>query len=91
MTILIALFGGIALLLYGIRLSGEALQRVLGVRLKSLLTGLSRYRLLAVASGTSLTQTAIFNARPPPGSATRMQTPGFAEFSRRRRAARGRG
>src|SRR6185295_2806481 len=30
-TILVALFGGIALLLYGIRLSGEALQRVLGV------------------------------------------------------------
>ena len=55
MTILIALFGGIALLLYGIRLSGEALQRVLGVRLKSLLTGLSRHRLLAVASGAAAT------------------------------------
>jgi phosphate:Na+ symporter len=54
-TILIALFGGIALLLYGIRLSGEALQRVLGARLRSLLTGLSRRRMLAVVSGAAVT------------------------------------
>src|SRR3989442_6633169 len=44
-----------ALLLYGIRLSGEALQRVLGSRLKSLLTGLSRRRILAVVSGAAAT------------------------------------
>ena len=55
MNILIALFGGMALLLYGIRLSGEALQRVLGSRLKSLLTGLSRRRILAVVSGAAAT------------------------------------
>ena len=55
MTILIALFGGMALLLYGIRLSGEALQRVLGSRLKTLLTGLSRRRMLAVVSGAAAT------------------------------------
>src|SRR5437879_10673757 len=44
-----------ALLLYGIRLSGEALQRVLGARLKTLLTGLSRRRMLAVVSGAAIT------------------------------------
>src|SRR5213594_114030 len=44
-----------ALLLYGIRLSGEALQRVLGSRLKSLLTVLSRRRMLAVVSGAAAT------------------------------------
>ena len=55
MTVLIALFGGMALLLYGIRLSGEALQRVAGNRLKTLLTGMSRRRLTAVASGAAMT------------------------------------
>jgi phosphate:Na+ symporter len=55
MTVLLALFGGMALLLYGIRLSGEALQRALGGRLRSLLTGLSRNRVLAVASGAAIT------------------------------------
>ena len=50
-----ALFGGMALLLYGIRLSGEALQRVLGARLKNLLTGLSRRRMFAVLSGAAAT------------------------------------
>jgi phosphate:Na+ symporter len=54
-TILVALFGGMALLLYGIRLSGEALQRVLGARLRTLLTGLSRRRTLAVVSGAAAT------------------------------------
>jgi len=54
-TIIIALFGGMALLLYGIRLSGEALQRVLGARLRTLLTGLSRRRMLAVVSGAAAT------------------------------------
>jgi phosphate:Na+ symporter len=55
MTVLVALFGGMALLLYGIRQSGEALQRVAGNRLKTLLTGMSRNRLLAVASGAAMT------------------------------------
>ncbi len=55
MTVLLALFGGMALLLYGIRLSGEALQRALGGRLRSLLTGLSRNRILAVVSGAAIT------------------------------------
>ena len=55
MTVLLSLFGGMALLLYGIRLSGEALQRALGGRLRSLLTGMSRHRLSAVASGAAIT------------------------------------
>jgi len=55
MTVLLALFGGLALLLYGIRLSGEALQRAAGARLRGLLTGLARNRLLAVASGAAVT------------------------------------
>jgi phosphate:Na+ symporter len=54
-TVLLALFGGVALLLYGIRLSGEALQRALGARLRSLLTGFSRNRVLAVVSGAAIT------------------------------------
>jgi phosphate:Na+ symporter len=53
--VLLALLGGTALLLYGIRLSGEALQRATGARLRQLLTGLSRHRLLAVLSGALVT------------------------------------
>lgn len=55
MTVLLALFGGMALLLYGIRLSGESLQRAAGGRLRHLLTGLARNRLLALGSGALAT------------------------------------
>jgi phosphate:Na+ symporter len=55
MTILLALFGGMALLLYGIRLSGEGLQRAVGARLRYLLTGLSRNRVVALFSGAAAT------------------------------------
>ena len=55
MSVLIALFGGMALLLYGIRLSGDSLQRAAGARLRHLLTGLSRNRLMAVLSGAAVT------------------------------------
>ncbi len=55
MTVLVALFGGVALMLYGIRLTGEGLQRAAGNRLRSLLTGMSRNRLLAMASGATIT------------------------------------
>jgi phosphate:Na+ symporter len=55
MTVIVVLFGGVALLLYGIRQSGEALQRVAGGRLRHLLTGLSRHRLIAVVSGAAVT------------------------------------
>ncbi len=55
MMVLLALFGGMALLLYGIRLSGESLQRAAGGRLRHLLTGMARSRLLAVLSGAGVT------------------------------------
>jgi phosphate:Na+ symporter len=55
MTVLLALFGGMALLLYGIQLTGDGLQRAAGARLRGLLTGLSRNRVLAVASGAAVT------------------------------------
>jgi phosphate:Na+ symporter len=55
MTVLLALFGGTALLLYGIRLSGDSMQRALGGRLRQLLTVMSRTRLSAVLSGALVT------------------------------------
>jgi phosphate:Na+ symporter len=55
MMVLLALFGGTALLLYGIRLSGDSLQRAIGGRLRQLLTVMSRTRLAAVASGVLVT------------------------------------
>ena len=55
MTVLLALFGGTALLLYGIRLSGDSLQRAIGGRLRQWLTGMSRTRLAAVFSGALVT------------------------------------
>jgi phosphate:Na+ symporter len=54
-SVTVALFGGVALLLYGIRLSGEALQRALGARLRTLLTGVTRNRLVALATGALVT------------------------------------
>jgi phosphate:Na+ symporter len=55
MMVLLALFGGMALLLYGMQLSGDSLQRVAGGRLRHLLTGMSRNRFLAVFSGAVIT------------------------------------
>jgi phosphate:Na+ symporter len=55
MMVLLALFGGMALLLYGIRLSGDSLQRAAGARLRHLLTGLARNRILALVSGAAVT------------------------------------
>ena len=55
MTLLLAFFGGVALLLYGIQLTGDSLQRAAGARLRGLLTGLSRNRLFAVVSGAVVT------------------------------------
>ncbi|MBI3636260.1 MAG: Na/Pi cotransporter family protein [Candidatus Rokubacteria bacterium] len=54
-TVLVGLFGGMALLLYGIRLSGDSLQRAAGAKLRYLLTGLSRRRFFAVLSGAAVT------------------------------------
>jgi phosphate:Na+ symporter len=52
---LLALFGGLALLLYGLQLIGEGLQRVAGGHLRHLLTSLTRNRLAAVGSGALVT------------------------------------
>jgi phosphate:Na+ symporter len=52
---LLALFGGLALLLYGMQLIGEGLQRVAGGHLRHLLTRMTRTRLAAVASGALVT------------------------------------
>jgi phosphate:Na+ symporter len=53
--VLLALLGGTALLLYGIRLSGDSLQRAFGGRLRQWLTVMSRTRLAAVLSGALVT------------------------------------
>jgi phosphate:Na+ symporter len=55
MMVLLSLFGGVALLLYGIQLTGDSLQRAAGARLRGILTGLARNRLLAVLSGAFVT------------------------------------
>src|SRR4030095_4792378 len=52
---LLALFGGLALLLYGMQLIGEGLQRAAGGRLPQLLTRLTPTRLGAGASGVLVT------------------------------------
>ncbi len=52
---LLALFGGLALLLYGMQLIGEGLQRAAGGHLRHLLTRMTRTRLAAVASGALVT------------------------------------
>jgi phosphate:Na+ symporter len=54
---LIALVGGLALLLYGMQLIGEGLQRAAGGSLRHMLTSLTRNRLAAVASGALVTAT----------------------------------
>jgi len=51
----LALFGGMALLLYGIQLTGEGLQRALGGRLRYLLTHVTRNRFAAILSGVAVT------------------------------------
>ena len=55
MMTLLALFGGLALLLYGMQLIGEGLQRAAGGHLRHLLTRMTRTRLAAVASGALVT------------------------------------
>ncbi len=52
---LLALFGGLALLLYGMQLIGEGLQRAAGGHLRHLLTSMTKNRLAAVGSGALVT------------------------------------
>jgi len=53
--VLLALFGGLALLLYGMQLCGEGLQRAAGGHLRHMLTSATRTRLSAVCSGALAT------------------------------------
>jgi len=52
---LLSLFGGLALLLYGMQLIGEGLQRAAGGHLRHLLTRMTSTRLAAVGSGALVT------------------------------------
>ena len=45
--LLLILFGGMALLLYGMQLTGEGLQRAAGARLRQILTHLTSNRVSA--------------------------------------------
>ena len=70
--VLFAILGGTALLLFGVRLVGEGLQRAAGARLRHFLTTLSgnRFKALAVGAGvTALLQSS---------SATTVMLVGFA-------------
>jgi len=53
--IIISFLGGIAILLYGIRLAGEGLQRAAGGRLRAILTSLTRNRYMGIGVGAVIT------------------------------------
>lgn len=71
-TILISLLGGTALLLYGVRLVGEGLQRAAGARLRQFLQTLSGNRVKGLAVGAAVT------ALLQSSSATTVMLVGFA-------------
>ncbi|MBI5043919.1 MAG: Na/Pi cotransporter family protein [Nitrospirae bacterium] len=52
---LFSLFGGMAILLYGMRLAGEGLQRAAGARLRTILSSLTKNRLLGLGIGIIVT------------------------------------
>lgn len=53
--ITISFLGGIAILLYGIRLAGEGLQKAAGGRLRAILTSLTRNRYMGIGVGAAIT------------------------------------
>jgi phosphate:Na+ symporter len=53
--LLLILFGGMALLLYGMQLTGEGLQRAAGGRLRQILTHLTANRVTAALTGAAVT------------------------------------
>lgn len=53
--IAISFLGGIAILLYGIRLAGEGLQKAAGGRLRAILTSLTRNRYMGIGVGAAIT------------------------------------
>jgi len=70
--VLFALLGGTALLLYGVRLVGEGLQRAAGTRLRHVLSTLTGNRFKALAVGAGVT--AVLQS----SSATTVMLVGFA-------------
>src|SRR5919108_4104353 len=70
--VLFALFGGTALLLYGVRFVGEGLQRAAGTRLRHILSTLTGNRLKAL--GVGALATAVLQS----SSATTVMLVGFA-------------
>ncbi len=53
--VVISFVGGIALLLYGIRLAGEGLQKAAGGRLRAILTSLTKNRYIGIGVGAAIT------------------------------------
>src|SRR5438445_9059631 len=70
--VLFSLLGGTALLLYGVRLVGEGLQRAAGTRLRHILSTLTGYRIRALLVGAGVT--AVLQS----SSATTVMLVGFA-------------
>src|SRR5437867_7102041 len=70
--VLFSIFGGTALLLYGVRLVGEGLQRAAGTRLRYILETLSGNRIKALLVGAGVT--AVLQS----SSATTVMLVGFA-------------
>ncbi len=54
-TILLGLFGGIGILLYGIQVMGDGLQKILGKQLRRLLESVTRRPILGVLAGVLVT------------------------------------
>ncbi|MBI5181980.1 MAG: Na/Pi cotransporter family protein, partial [Nitrospirae bacterium] len=52
---LFSLFGGMAILLYGMRLAGEGLQRAAGARLRTIVSSLTKNRFLGLGVGIIVT------------------------------------
>jgi len=55
MLILIGVAGGLAIFLYGMQIAGDALQRVLGNRLKEMIAALTRNRFMGLGLGAVVT------------------------------------
>jgi phosphate:Na+ symporter len=69
---LIALFGGMALLLYGMQLVGEGLQQAAGGRMRHILSGITNSRVKGMLAGAFIT------AAVQSSSATTVMLVGFA-------------
>lgn len=54
-TILFGFLGGIGILLYGIQVMGDGLQKILGRQLRQMLESVTRHRLLGVGAGIAVT------------------------------------